>query len=120
MRHVLYPNWKDPMPQGYYTIEQWTRPTKKAQPTWIAIRRLPFGQSLTAAETAIKNLGNPGLYRLIHTQRIIWAEKAGTNLRLRKSHAGSPESLDQIRQMFERTGGRYPVEEVRAARKVDR
>lgn len=105
------------MPQGYYTIEQWKRPRKNAPPEWVAILTLPFGKSLTAAEQALAQLGKPGLYRLVHTQRVIWAEPDGNQLRLRKSHAGSPESLDRIRQMFERCDGRYPAEEVREARR---
>ena len=105
------------MPQGYYTIEQWTRRNGGASPEWIAIQHLRFGESLTAAENALKQIGQPGLYRVVHTQRVIWAEKEGRTLRLRKSHAGSPESLARMRDMFERANGRYPVEAVRAARK---
>jgi hypothetical protein len=48
---------------------------------------------------------------------VIWAELEANGLRLRKSHAGSPESLDNMRQTFERTGGRYPIEEAREARR---
>jgi hypothetical protein len=105
------------MPQGYYTIEQWKRPRKAAPSEWVAILTLPFGQTLTAAEQALAKLGRPGFYRVVHTQRVIWAEHDGGKLRLRKSHAGSPKSLDRIRQMFERCGGSYPVEAVREARR---
>src|ERR1700722_9031154 len=104
------------MPQGYYTIEQWTPPKSGKQPAWVAITHLPFGLSQTAAEEALQKLGRPGLYRLGQMQRVIWAEKEAGKLRLRKSHASSPDSLDGIRQMFERNGGKYPLEEVRAAR----
>jgi hypothetical protein len=38
------------MPQGYYTIEQWTRPG------WVAALVLPFGISLPAAEQALERL----------------------------------------------------------------
>lgn len=107
------------MPQGYYTIEQWKQPRADAPAEWVAILTLPFGQTLTAAEQALAQLGMPGLYRVVHTQRVIWAEAddEGGRLRLRKAHAGSPESLASIRQMFERCGGCYPVEEVREARR---
>jgi hypothetical protein len=105
------------MPQGYYTIEQWTQPKQDAQQEWVAIHHLPFGASLTAVENALEKLGKPGFYRLVQMQRVIWAEKEGGKLRLRKSHAGSPKSLDSLRQMFERCGGRYPVEEVKKARR---
>jgi hypothetical protein len=105
------------MPQGYYTIEQWTRTKRGRPPEWVAVLHLPFGESLTAAERAIQELGKPGFYRVVQTQRVIWAELEGSGIRLRKSHAGSPESLDSMRQIFERTGGVYPVEEARAARR---
>ena len=104
------------MPQGYYTIEQWKQRKKSAPPAWVAVLHLPFGTSLTAAEKAVERLG-PGFYRVIQIQRVIWAEKEDGRLRLRKSHAGSPGSLEQMRQMFERCGGVYPVEEVREARR---
>jgi hypothetical protein len=105
------------MPQGYYTVERWTESRKDTKAEWTAIFHLPFGQSLTAAEKAIEKRNQPGFYRVIHMQRVIWAEKDADKLRLRKSHAGSPESLDSMRQMFERTDGRYPIEEVREARR---
>jgi hypothetical protein len=105
------------MAQGYYTIEQWAQTKKSARPEWVAVHHLPFGESLTIAETAIERLGKPGFYRIVQTQRVIWAELEANGLRLRKSHAGSPESLDSMRQTFERTGGRYPIEEAREARR---
>jgi hypothetical protein len=105
------------MPQGYYTIEQW-KPAKKGSPCeWVEIIHLPFGKSQTEAENALQSLGKPGLYRLVQMQRVIWAEQHGGRLKMRKSHASSPDSLDGIRQMFERTKGRYPVEEVKEARR---
>jgi hypothetical protein len=100
------------MPQGYYTIEQWK------PPQWVMVAALPFGLSLTAAEQALARLGKPGFYRLVHTQRIIWCERDGSRLRLRKSHASSPQSLRRMQEMFDRTGGRFPVDEVKAARQV--
>ena len=105
------------MPQGYYTIERW-KPARKGSPgAWIEVLHLPFGRSLTEAETAVKDLGTPGLYRIVQMQRVVWAEQDGDDLRLRKSHAGSPENLDEVRQMFERSKGRYPVEEVKEVRR---
>lgn len=105
------------MPQGYYTIERWTRRTKTGAGEWTAVQQLPFGTSLTSAERAVKKNGQPGFYRLVHTQRVIWAEDEGGELRLRKSHAGSAENLTQMRKMFERHDGRYPIEAVRSARR---
>jgi hypothetical protein len=104
------------MPQGYYTVERWMRPTAKARPRWTAVLQLPFGTSLRAAEGAVERLG-PGFYRVTQMQRVIWAQREDGRLRLRKSHAGSPASLEKMRQMFERCGGVYPVEEVREARR---
>jgi hypothetical protein len=98
------------MPQGYYTIEQWTRSG------WREVAVLPFGLSLTAAEQGLAQLGKPGFYRLLQMQRVIWAEQDESGLRLRKSHASSPQNLKRLQEMFDRTRGRYPVEEVRAAR----
>jgi hypothetical protein len=99
------------VPQGYYTIEQWKRPD------WVAVAVLPFGLTQTAAEQALERMGAPGLYRLVHTQRIIWAERDGAGMRLRKSHASSPQNLANLQDMFDRAGGRYPVDEVRADRR---
>jgi len=104
------------MPQGYYTIEQWKPAKKSAAPAWVAVLHLPFGTSLTAAETAVEGLG-PGFYRVVQMQRVIWAEKEDGKLRLRKSHAGSPDSLESMARMFDRCGGVYPIEEVREARR---
>jgi hypothetical protein len=101
------------MPQGYYTIEQWKRSK------WVAVAVLPFGLSLTAAEQALQRMGKPGFYRLVQTQRIIWCEADGSGgVRLRKSHASSLKSLRGMQEMFDRTGGRYPTNEVQAARRA--
>jgi hypothetical protein len=105
------------MPQGYYTIEQWRQPRNDAPPDWVGILSLPFGTTLTGAEQALAQLDQPGFYRVVQMQRVVWAERAGGKLHLRKSHADSPESLDRMRDMFERYGGCYPHEEVRAARR---
>lgn len=104
------------MPQGDYTIEKWKQPRRGAPSEWIGILALPFGATLTETEEALAQLDQPGFYRVTQLQRVVWAEREDSKLRLRKSHAGSPESLDRVRQMSERRGGRYPHEEVRAAR----
>jgi len=104
------------MPQGYYTIEKWNGATKNVRPRWTVVLQLPLGTSLAAAEKAVEGLGE-GFYRVVQMQRVIWAEQEDGNLRLRKSHAGSPESLEAMRQMYERCRGVYPVEEVREARR---
>src|SRR5690349_3740559 len=98
------------MPQGYYVIEQWKRPA------WVVAAVLPFGLSLTEAERELQRRGKPGFYRLVHVQRIVWCERAGDGVRLRKSHAGSPKNLEEMQEMYDRNGGKYPVEEVKAKR----
>jgi hypothetical protein len=100
------------MPQGYYTIEQWK------PPNWIPVEVLPFGLSLTAAEQALQRHGKPGFYRLVHTQRVIWCEQEGSHIRLRKSHASSPQSLKRMQEMFDRTAGRYPAKETQDDRRA--
>jgi hypothetical protein len=45
------------MPQGSYVIEQWTRGKKGSPGAWVEVLHLPFGRSLTDAETAVKKLG---------------------------------------------------------------
>lgn len=105
------------MPQGYYTVEQWARRKEDSPPEWVALFHLPLGESLTAAENALSRLAKPGFYRVVQTQRVIWAENDQGTFRMRKSHAGSPQSLDAMRDMFERCAGRYPTEKVKAARR---
>ena len=58
----------------------------------------------------------PGLFRVVQMQRCVWAEKEGGKLRLHGSHASSPENLAQIVEIFEREGGRRPVEKARQER----
>jgi hypothetical protein len=104
------------MAHGYFTIEQWQRPKKGEVPTWTPIQHLDAGQSLTKALAALEQRGEPGLFRVVQMQRCIWAEKEGGELRLHGSHASSPSNLAQITKIFEREGGRRPVEKARAAR----
>jgi hypothetical protein len=51
--------------------------------------------TLTKVMEWIEAEGKPGFYREIQMQRVIRAEKVGGKLRLRKWHAGSPESLER-------------------------
>jgi hypothetical protein len=108
------------MPQGYYVVEQWTCSTKEAAAQWIAVLVLPFGATLTSAEQALERLGERGFYRIVQMQRVIWADQDAGVLKLRKSHANSPDGLKKMQEMFERCGGRYPYEEVRAARRLSK
>jgi len=108
------------MPQGYYVVEQWKCSTRDAAAEWTAILVLPFGATLTAAEQALEKLGAPGFYRIVQIQRVIWADQEAGVFKLRKSHANSPDGLKKMQAMFERCGGRYPHEEVRAARRLSK
>ncbi|MBV8782543.1 MAG: hypothetical protein JO353_14190 [Phycisphaerae bacterium] len=78
---------------------------------------LPFGHSQMDAEKALQGMGKPGFYRLVQTQRIIWCEADGSGLRLRKSHASSPQGLREMQEIFDRNAGRYAAEEVQATRR---
>src|SRR5436190_20082396 len=98
------------MPHGFFTVEQWMRPH------WIPILHLDSYQSLTKATAALEKRGEPGLFRVVQMQRCVWAEMEAEKLRLHGSHASSPENLAQIVEIFEREGGRRPVERARQER----
>lgn len=98
------------MPHGYFTVEQWKRPH------WIPILHLDSYQSLTKATAALEKRGEPGLFRVVQMQRCVWAEKEGRKLRLHGSHASTPENLAEVVEIFEREGGRRPVESARQER----
>jgi hypothetical protein len=104
------------MPHGFFTVEQWKRPQDSATPQWVPILHLDSYQSLTKAMAALEKRGEPGLFRVVQMQRCVWAEMEGGKLRLHGSHASSPENLAQIVQIFEREGGRRPVERARQER----
>jgi hypothetical protein len=104
------------MPHGFFTVEQWKRPRDGTSTQWIPILHLDAYQSLTKALAALEKRGEPGLYRVVQMQRCVWAEREGGKLRLHGSHASSPENLTQIVEIFEREGGRRPVEKARQER----
>jgi hypothetical protein len=104
------------MPHGFFTVEQWKRPGNGAATQWIPIFHLDSYQSLTKAVAALERRGEPGLFRVVQMQRSVWAEMAGGKLRLHGSHASSPENLAQIVKIFEREGGRRPIEKARQER----
>jgi hypothetical protein len=111
------------MPHGFFTIEQWKRPQDNAATQWIPILHLDSYQSLTKAMVALEKRAKPGLFRVMQMQRCVWAELEDGKLRLHGSHASSPENLAQIVEIYEREGGRRPVEKARAERaraKADR
>jgi hypothetical protein len=104
------------MPLGFFTVEQWKRPSASAAAHWVPVLHLDSYQSLTKATAALEKRGEPGLFRVVQMQRCIWAEMENGKLRLHGSHASSPENLAQIVDIFEREGGRRPVEKARQAR----
>jgi hypothetical protein len=96
------------MPHGFFTIEQWKRPDPGSEPQWLLVRHLNSSHSLSDAIEQLEELGQPGFYRVVQTQRMIWAEKRDGKLHLRKWHAGSPEELSRSTAAFDRDGGRWP------------
>ena len=104
------------MPHGFFTIEQWKRPKSGKKSQWTPIIHLDADQSLTAAIQALEKRGKPGCFRVIQTQRQIWGEIVNGKLKLRKWHAGTPESLARTAQAFERDKGVWPVEKDRRER----
>jgi hypothetical protein len=97
------------MPYGFFTVEEWKPPRRGAKPAWVAVLHLDADQSLSGALNAIAKRGRAGFYRVIQTQRQVWAEKVDGKLRLRKWHAGSPQALGRTALAFERDEGVWPV-----------
>jgi len=104
------------MPHGFFTIEQWKGPAPDAKPQWIPILHLDSSQSLTKALEALEQRGQSGLYRVMQTQRCIWAEMDQGKLRLHGSHVSSPKNLSDLTELFESEGGRRPVKRAREER----
>jgi hypothetical protein len=105
------------MPHGFFTIQQWKSPKRGAKPQWVDVCHLDACNSLSDAIAALETQGKPGFFRIVQTQRMIWAELENGKLRLRRSHASNPESLARTAEAFIRDGGRYPVEEAREIRR---
>lgn len=104
------------MPHGFFTIEQWSRTAGGSKSVWTPVLHLDASQSLTLAIKALEKRGQPGLYRVLQTQRCLWGEIQNGKLRLHGSHASSPESLARIVEIFEREDSRRPVEKARQDR----
>src|SRR6266496_2581125 len=67
-------------------------------------------------DPGIGETGEAGLFRIAQMQRCVWAEMEDGALKLHGSHASSPENLAELVEIFEREGGRRPVERARAER----
>ncbi|HUB24753.1 MAG TPA: hypothetical protein VL992_04935 [Tepidisphaeraceae bacterium] len=97
------------MPYGFFTIEQWT--TKRGgKHQWTVVEHLDAGHKLSNAIHRIEQLGKPGLYRVIQTQRTVWAEMENGCLRVRRWHVGNADSLARGAAAFVRDGGKWPQE----------
>lgn len=104
------------MAHGYFTVEHCQNPKAGTAAKWVPILHLDAYQSLTKAMAALEKHGQPGLYRIVQMQRCVWAEMEQGKLRLHGSHASSPENLAQIVEIYDREGGRRPVEKARQER----
>jgi hypothetical protein len=93
---------------GFFTIEQWKPLKRGGKAQWVPLLHLDGRQSLTKAIEAIEIQGKPGFFRVVQTQRQIWAEVIDGKLKLRKHHAMSPEGLMRTAAAFERDKGRWP------------
>ena len=96
------------MPHGFFTIERWDRRNSSGESQWVVVRHLDGRQRLTDAVKALEKLGRPGFYRVVQTQRMIWAERIGGVLKLRQHHAMEPETLSKTARAFERDAGKWP------------
>jgi hypothetical protein len=97
------------MPHGFFVVEQHKIAKPDAAAEWTPIHHFDARTTLTRVMKWIEAEGKPGFYRVIQMQRVIWAEEIDGKLRLRKWHAGSPESLERGAAAYERDGGKYPV-----------
>jgi hypothetical protein len=97
------------MPHGFFTIEQWKPDKRSGEPAWVAVAHVNADQSLNDALRGIEERGKAGFFRVIQTQRQVWAEKIDGKLRLRKWHASTPESLARTAEAFLRDNGRWPA-----------
>jgi hypothetical protein len=104
------------MPHGFFTIEQWKSPRRGARSVWVPVLHLSAKESLSDALRAIEERGNAGFFRVIQTQRQVWAEKVNGDLVLRKWHASTAEELQKAAHTFERDKGVYPVAAAREHR----
>ena len=100
------------MPHGFFTIEKWTT-DNGTEARWVAVAHLDACYSLSDALAEIEKWDRPGFFRVVQTQRVIWAERVNGKLRLRKWHAGSPQSLARGAAAFVRDKGRWPVKSKR-------
>jgi hypothetical protein len=80
-----------------------------AKAEWVAVAHVNAGASLSDALRLIEQRDRPGFFRVIQTQRQVWAERVGGKLRLGKWHAGSPAALARTAEAFVRDRGQWPT-----------
>ena len=97
------------MPHGFFTIEQWKPRKRGGTSEWVEVVHLNADRSLSDALREIERRDRAGFFRIVQTQRQVWAEKSDGKLRLRKWHAGSPEALARTGEAFVRDKGRWPA-----------
>ena len=95
------------MPHGFFTIEQWKPRRRRGAAEWVAIAHLDTSGSLSDALAEIERRDRAGLFRIIQTQRQVWAERVDGKLKLRKWHASSPQALERTTAAFARDKGRF-------------
>ena len=95
------------MPHGFFTIEQWKPKKRGGKPQWTAVAHIDACESLSSAIQIIQQRNRPGFFRIIQTQRQVWAEVIDGKLKLRKWHAGSPKSLARTAKAFVNDKGRW-------------
>lgn len=79
------------MAHGFFTIEKWQGNKKR----WVTVCHLNGDESMTDALRQLEQRNKPGFFRIIQTQRMIWAEKTRGKLMLRKWHASDPKTLSE-------------------------
>ena len=83
---------------------------------WVPVLHLDAYQSLTKAIKALEERSEPGLFRVVQTQRCLWGEIEDGKLRFHGSHVSSPEGLAELAELFDENGGRRPIEKARQDR----
>ena len=98
------------MPHGFFTVEQWKPRRRGGRAEWVAILHLDAGGSVSATVRAIERRGRAGFFRVVQTQRQVWAERVDGRLRLRQWHADSPAALARSAKAFVKDKGVWPDE----------
>jgi hypothetical protein len=93
------------MARGFLTIEKWQGKRKQ----WLPVCHLNAEQSMTHALRQLEQRGKAGFFRVVQTQRMIWAERTKKKLKLRKWHANNPDTLMRTAKAYERDRGKWPV-----------